>query len=327
MATNTPTYDVLQGAERGLLPRSPHRPERTHRAAYLYLAPVMVSAILFTIVPAIYTVYISFTNYNRLRNFREFEVIGWRNYERIFQAGSEFFPVLGWTVGFMVLTTIFNVGFGGFLALLLNNEHIPERNIYRTILIIPWALPFILLVQVWSGIFNSDGPINRMLSGLGLETPIWLGNNSDVTAARAALLLVNLWLSYPFFMTVCLAALQAIPRDLYEAADLDGAGTWNRFKSITYPFMRTAVTPLLITQLAYQFNNAGIIVLLTKGEPTRNPGDESGATDTLASFAYQLLIREGRYGVAAAYGIVIFFVVASLTITNAIVTKSFKEAN
>ena len=115
MAANTPSYDVFQGAERGLLPRprSRHRPERMQPVAYLYLLPVIVSAIIFTIGPFLYTIYISFTNYNRLRNFQEFDWIGWRNYERVFEAGSDFFPVLGWTFGFMVLTTIFNVGFGG----------------------------------------------------------------------------------------------------------------------------------------------------------------------------------------------------------------------
>jgi arabinogalactan oligomer/maltooligosaccharide transport system permease protein len=329
VAANTPSYDVLQGAERGLLPRpkSRHRPERMQPVAYLYLLPVIVSAIIFTIGPFLYTIYISFTNYNRLRNFQEFDWIGWRNYERVFESGSDFFPVLGWTFGFMVLTTLFNVGFGGFLALLLNHERLTERNIYRTLLIIPWALPFILLVQVWSGIFNSDGPINRILSGLGLNTPIWLGNTADVTAARAALLITNLWFSYPFFMTVCLAALQAISRELYEAAELDGAGSWARFRDITIPFMRTAVTPLLITQAAYQFNNAAIIVLLTKGQPIAKPGDDHGTTDTLASFAYQLLFRDGRYGLAAAYSVIIFIVIASLTIANSVATKSFKEAN
>lgn len=326
MATNTPSYDVLQGAERGFLSQSSPRPQRSQRAAYLYLLPVIVAAILFTIVPFIYTVYISFTNYNRLRNFENFETIGFRNYQRVFEAGSEFFPVLGWTVGWMVLTTVFNVGFGGFLAILLNHQRLVERKVYRTILVIPWALPFILLVQVWSGIFNSEGPLNRILSGIGLAGPVWLGNNADVTAARAALLITNLWFSYPFFMTVCLAALQSISRELYEAADLDGAGAWARFRDITIPFMRTAVTPLLITQAAYQFNNAAVIVLLTKGNPIANPGDAHGTTDTLASFAYQLLFRDGRYGVAAAYSIIIFFVIASLTITNAVVTKSFKEA-
>lgn len=316
---------VTQGAERGRPTAGRERPERTHRIAYLYLFPVVASAIAFTIVPAIYTVYISFTNYNRLRNFQEFEWIGWTNYQRVFEGGSEFFPVLGWTFGFMTSTTAFNVGVGAALALLLNHEHLTERNIYRTILIIPWALPFILLIQVWSGLFNSDGPINRMLGGIGLDTPVWLGNNADIGAARATLLIANLWFSYPFFMTVCLAALQAIPRDLYEVADLDGAGRWQRFRDITYPFMRKAVTPLLIMQLAFQFNNAAVIVLLTKGEPTRNPGDDSGATDTLASFAYQLFLRDGRYALAAAYSIVIFFVIASLTIANTTVTRSFKE--
>jgi arabinogalactan oligomer/maltooligosaccharide transport system permease protein len=312
---------------KGMAAVPPGQPRRPQNVAYLYLLPVVVSAIIFTIVPFFYTLYFSFTNWNRLRNFQDWDWVGLAQYRRIFESGSEFFPVLGWTLAFMVLTTILNVGSGVVLALLLNHSGLRERNIYRTILIIPWALPFILLIQVWSGIFNSDGPFNRILADIGINGPVWLGNNSDVTAARVALLVANLWFTYPFFMTVCLAALQAIPRDLYEVADLDGAGSLARLKDITFPFMLAAITPLLITQAAYQFNNAGIIVLLTNGLPRTEPGNESGATDTLASFAYRLLFTEGSYALAAAYSVIVFFFIAAMTIASSTVTRSFKEAS
>lgn len=300
---------------------------RSQPIAYLYLFPVIVSAVLFTIVPFAFTAYYAFTNFNRLRNFQHYEWVGLNNFKRIFETGSEFFPVLGWTVAWMILTTVINVGAGAVLALLLNYPHLKERNFYRTILVIPWALPFILLVQVWTGVLNTQGPVNQILDRFGINGPTWIGEVSSPNWARLSLLIVNLWFTYPFFMTVCLAAVQAIPRDLYEVADLDGAGSWARLRDITLPFMFVAIIPLLITQAAFQFNNAAVIVLLTKGFPKTEPGAQSGATDTLASFAYQLVFREGRYGLAAAYSIVIFFVIATFTVFNATVTKSFKEAD
>ncbi len=224
----------------------------------------------------------------------------------------------------MFITTLLNVGGGMMLALMLNHDRMVERNFYRTILIIPWALPSILTIQVWAGMFGLSGPINLVLQNLGFERVRWF---LEEGSARSALLMTNFWLSYPFFMTVGLAALQAIPRDLYEVADLDGAGTWNKFKDITWPFLIASVTPLLLTQLAFQFNNAGVIVLLTNGDPQAYPGSRHGVTDTLASFAYKLINEQGAgdMGYAAAYGVFTFFIIAIFIILTARATNAFKE--
>lgn len=292
--------------------------------AVLYLLPVILSALVFTIVPFIYTFYISFTDYHLIYHFREFDWIGLANYERALGAGGEFLPVLRWTVIWMFVTTILNVGGGMFLALMLNHERLVERNLYRTILILPWALPNILLIQVWAGLYNVQGPINLVLSRLGLSDVRWL---LEDTPARTAVVATNLWLSYPFFMTVGLAALQAIPRDLYEVADLDGAGNWARFRDITFPFMLSAITPLLLTQLAFQFNNAGVVILLTNGLPQAFPGSKYGVTDTLATFAYKLIYAERDMGYAAAYGVFTFLIIAVFIVLSARITGSFKEAD
>lgn len=327
MSVTTATPAAEQPAQPLLTQGRPGRPRGKERSgAYLYLAPVLISALIFTIVPFLYTLYIAFTNYNRLQRPGTFEWIGSRNFTKVFQGGSEFFPVLGWTAFFMVFTTLVNVGIGMILAMLLNHPQLKERNLYRTLLIIPWALPFILLVQVWAGIFQAQGPLNKILTDIGLDRVNWLPTVGDPTPTRMALLLVNLWFTYPFFMTVGLAALQSIPRDLYEVADLDGAGSWARFRDITFPFLLTAITPLLITQAAFQFNNAGIIILFTQGNPAGRPGAEWGRTDTLASYAYDLFFSQGDFGLAAAYSIVIFVVIAALTIVSSIVSRSFKEA-
>ncbi|HNP72946.1 MAG TPA: sugar ABC transporter permease [Kouleothrix sp.] len=298
------------------------RAHPTDWSAYLYLAPVLVSTLLFIILPFLYTVYISFTNYS-LFHFLEFQWAGLQNYKQIFATGSAFFPVLGWTIVWMLACTVLNVGVGMGLAMMLNNPRLRERNLYRTILIIPWSMPFILTSQVWAGIYNTQGPLNLILGAIGIDRINWLNSAGP---ARVALIIVNLWLSYPFFMTVCLAALQAIPAELYEVADLDGASSWQRFKAITWPFMLSAITPLIITQLAFQFGNAGVIILITNGNPLAYPGANYGATDTLATYAYKLIFQLRLYGLNAAYSIIIFFILAALTIFNAVVTGSFKEA-
>lgn len=294
--------------------------------AYWYLLPVAISALLFTVLPFFYTFYISFTNYHRVFRANEFDFVGLENYRRALSSGGEFFPVLGWTFAFMFISTLLNVGGGLLLALLLNHDKLVERNLYRTILVIPWALPNILTIQVLAGMFGLSGPINLVLENLGLDTIRWF---LEETPARAALLITNLWLSYPFFMTVGLAALQAIPRDLYEVADLDGAGGWQKFRDITWPFLVASVTPLLLTQLAFQFNNAGVIILLTNGDPQAYPGSRHGVTDTLASFAYKLINEQGAgdMGYAAAYGVFTFIIIAVFIVFSARATNAFKEVD
>ena len=292
--------------------------------AYWYLLPVAISAVIFTIAPFFYTFYISFTNYHRVFRVNDYVWVGLDNYRRALSSGGDLYPVLGWTFAFMFITTVLNVGGGLLLALLLNNQNLHERNLYRTLLIIPWALPSILTIQVWSGLFGLSGPFNLILTNLGFERVRWL---MEEQPARMAILIANFWLSYPFFMTVGLAALQAISRDLYEVAELDGAGSWQQFRDITWPFLVSSVTPLLITQLAFQFNNAGIIILLTNGNPQAYPGSSYGVTDTLASFSYKLINAQGQgdMGYAAAYGVFTFAIIAVFTILSARVTNAFKE--
>lgn len=307
---------------------SPQAPEKRSRwpVAYWYLLPVAISTIIFTIFPFFYTFYISFTNYHRVYRAREFDFVGFANYQKSLSGQGEFIPVLGWTVAFMLITTLLNVGGGMLLALMLNHDKLSERNFYRTLLILPWALPSILTIQVWAGLFGLSGPLNLILENIGLERVRWL---LEENPAKVAILMANFWLSYPFFMTVGLAALQAIPKDLYEVADLDGAGGWQRFRDITWPFLIASVTPLLLTQLAFQFNNSGIIILLTNGNPQAEPGSAHGVTDTLASFAYKLINAQGQgdMGYAAAYGVFTFAIIAVFIVISSLATNAFKDVD
>lgn len=288
---------------------------------YLYLLPMLVGTVIFTIIPAAYNIYISFTNYS-LFHYKEFEVIGLGNYREIFTTGSAFLPVITWTTIWALVCTFLNITVGLILALLLNNPYLKERNIYRTLLIIPWALPFIITVQMWAGLLNIDGAFNQLLHLFGIRSIRWL---TTPFWARVSVIAVNLWLSYPFFMTVSLAALQSIPQEVYEASELDGATGWTRFRYITFPLLQIAITPLAITQISFQFNNFGVIYLLTSGNPLAYPGSDYGVTDILVTYTYKLMRNAQRYGLTAAYGVVIFFIIATFTYINSRVSNAFRE--
>ena len=214
-----------------------------------------------------------------------------------------------------------------FLAILLNNPELRFRNIYRTLLIVPWALPAIITTQVWRGLLNENfGAINRVLALLDLQTFDWLG---DPGYAKAAILLVNLWLGLPFMMTATLGALSAIPRELYEAARVDGATPWQTFVGITAPLLRSALVPITLTGFAFNFNNFNLIYLLTDGGPPVAWGTATArGTDILISWAYNEAFRSqggSAYGLGSAISILIFVVTVAISLVNFRVTGALKE--
>lgn len=266
--------------------------------------------------------YASITRYN------DFGLIGLQNFATIFrQATRSLGPVFLWNILFAVSTVIINTIFGVFLAIFLNNPNLRFRNLYRTLLIIPWALPSIITIQVWKGFLNSNfGAINRSLALLDLPVLDWLG---DVWPARGAILLVNLWLGLPFMMTATLGALSAIPEDLYEAAKIDGASAWRRITGVTLPLLRTALVPITLTGFAFNFNNFGIIYLLTGGGPGYEGGTSTArGTDILVSWAYNEAFQSQggyAYGLGSAISLLIFFITIAISLLNFRVTGALKE--
>jgi arabinogalactan oligomer/maltooligosaccharide transport system permease protein len=291
---------------------------------YLYLLPALGFMIFATFIPIAYTLYISLTNYS-LFHFQHFDLIGLQNYVTIF-AGLDlptFGMVLEWTVLFAFFSTGLSFAVGLFLALLLNNQNLPERNLYRTLLIVPWALPGTIMLLAWSGILNPDfGYLNLLLHDLGLPAIPWL---NDPLWAKIAVVLVNVWASFPFMMTACLGALQSIPQDLIDAALIDGAGRVARFRNVTLPILRAVVLPLLINNFAFQFNNFNVIYLLTTGGPPTSVSSMAGATDILASYTYSLTLTYQRYGLAAAYVVIVFLIIGIVSVTQMKLSHAFEE--
>jgi len=214
-----------------------------------------------------------------------------------------------WTVLFAALTVLSTFAFGLLLALALNRK-VRGRRIYRSILILPYAMPSVMSILIWAGMFDSEfGAINNIL-----HTHIaWF---SSATFARAAVLLVNLWLGFPYFYLICSGSLQAIPSELLEAAAIDGANPRQVFRRITLPLLLQILSPLLIASFAYNFNNFNLIYLLTGGGPRNTlDGEIAGATDILISYTYQIAFGRNihDFGLASAISVLIFFLVASIS--------------
>lgn len=293
---------------------------------YFYILPGVLAMFISIILPGIFTIYYSFTNYS-LKHFSDWKLIGFSNYERILvgSAKGELWSVLGWTCTWAILSIFLSLAVGMVLALLLNNKNVKERNLYRLLLILPWALPSTITLLSWRGLLNSSfGPINRFLADFGIASIPWLTNP---LMAKISCLMVNLWISFPFMMITCLGALQAIPEELYDAGKVDGANSWKMFWNITFPLMNSSTKPLLVSGFAMQFVNFGVIFLLTDGGPFIKTSTLSGSTDLLSTYMYKMAFASANfdYGMSAACGVLLFLIVGTITFVNAKVSRSFDE--
>ncbi|WP_168120367.1 sugar ABC transporter permease [Paenibacillus sp. HB172176] len=292
--------------------------------AYTYLSPALISIFVLTFLPVAYTVYISFTNYN-MYHLDSYDFVGWRNYETLLQGSIKnvFFSVLGWTVGFALLSTVLAYAVGMGLAVLLNNPLMRESGIYRSILIVPWALPATIAILSWQGLLNEQyGGINHLLETFGIAGVPWL---TDVFWARAGIILVNVWLGFPYMLNVCMGGLQSISPVFYEVASVEGASRWYAFRRITLPLMLKVSLPLVVASFAANFNNFGNIYMITQGGPAKVNSQFAGSTDILASMVYKMTTWSNRYDLAATLSIFIFLIVGVLTLVNLRLSGAFKE--
>lgn len=291
---------------------------KTQRLTYDAATNTMVDNIDNTVFHENAGYFVSDSGQQLLPGWRAF--IGTKNYGRLQFTGT-FLRVFVWTMVFAIGSVLLTFGLGLFLAIVFSNERMKGRRWYRLAMIIPYALPSFMTALVWRGMFNqSFGVINRFL---GADIP-WL---NDGTWAKASILLVNLWLGFPYMFLVCTGALQGIPSDLKEAATVDGATGWKAFKRITFPLLLIAVAPLLVASFAFNFNNFNIVFLLTEGRPAVQ-GSDAGQTDILISYMYKIAFGTGRgadYGLASALGVVIFLIVAAISAFSFKFTKSFEE--
>jgi len=237
-----------------------------------------------------------------------------------------------WTVVFAAGSVLTTFSLGLFMALILNDPMIPARKLIRSLLIIPYCIPGVISILVWQGMLNQNyGIINTILNWLAgsPETPIAINWLNHAIISKVAVLLVNLWLGYPYMMLISSGALQSIPSEVYEAAAVDGANPQQRFWQITLPLLLVTLGPLLIGSFVYNFNNYMLIAALTNGNPPIEGSPvPAGYTDILISYTYRMAFGNqsgADYGYASAITIVIFLLVAVVTLIQYRYTKTWEQ--
>ncbi len=244
--------------------------------------------------------------------------VGLAHYRQIFSEGKfrePFVSVLLWTVAFAALSVLGAAGLGLVLAVMLNWDALRFKAAYRLVLFLPYAVPGFISILVFKGLFNQNlGEVNLILGQLFGIKPAWF---SDPWLARLMLMLVNVWLGFPYMMVLCSGLIKAIPADLYEASAVAGAGAWVNFRAITLPLILKPLTPLLISAFAFNFNNFVLISLLTGGRPDQlDTTLPAGSTDILVSYTWRIAFQDSgqQFGLASAISTVIFLIVAAITL-------------
>jgi len=257
-------------------------------------------------------------------------VIGLENYSDTFTNEAIRRPVIGvfiWNLVFAFGSVVFSFAIGLILALTFNHERFRGTVFYRSIYILPYAIPAALSVMIWRGLLNTQfGQVNEFLGGFGIDPIPWL---TDGTWAKVALLLVNTWLTFTYMYLISTGALVAVPKELQEAARTDGAGGWGVFRRITFPLLMVSLAPLLIGSFAFAFNNFIVVEFLTQGgPPILDAAVPVGATDILITFTYEVAVSSGRgnqFGLGAAFTMIIFLVLIIISSISFRFTKRLED--
>ncbi|WII73312.1 extracellular solute-binding protein [Bdellovibrio sp. 22V] len=265
---------------------------------YYMMLPAFVGIFAVIIYPFFYNIAISFSNFS-LRTFQDWSIVGVQHYVDAL-TDPKFYSLLLKTVIWTVVNVFFHVTLGIFLAVIIN-QVMPAKGFWRTLFIIPWAVPQYITALTWRGMFNQEyGPINIFLQKFLHLSPVqWL---SQPFTAFTACIITNVWLGFPFMMIVALGGLQSIPHSLYEAAYLDKANAWQRFRHITLPLLMPVMIPAALLGCIWTFNNLNIVWLVS------NAGEPGDQTHILVSYVYKAAFNLYRYGYAAAVSVLIFLI-------------------
>lgn len=315
--------------------------------AWAYIAPAGLLMLVITFFPQLYQLWMAFTDY-RIKNLRfnifnqatwdQFAppMVGLENFVKVLTSSLaienyDFVRLLIFNIVWTLANVVFHVGLGIMIALVLNAKNLIGRRVYRAIFVLPWAIPGLIIAFTWRNMFDRNfGAINQLLAvisdtfNLGLNTDIqWLttgqppigGVFSFLPLAFYAVLIANIWLGWPFMTVIATGALQSIPEELYEAARIDGASGWQQLWRITLPLIRPAMVPAVMVGTIWTFNNFNVIFFISGGGPF-------GRTELLVTQAYKLVFEQRLYGVAAAFSIVVFFVLLIITLVQNRVTRA-----
>lgn len=312
-----------------------------HSFEYIVMIPAIFMLIMFVFMPIIFSFLVGFTNYNssNLPPSSLVEWVGLDNFKFLFSMGGNealggdiwlytFRHVFVWTILFAVISTAVPFFLGLIQAVILNNKRVVGKKFWRSILILPWAMPSIISQLNFQQLFNGQfGPINRFLLDQGwINTPIyWLSDPHNIWLPRFTILAIGLWLGFPYFMALMSGVMTSISKDIYEAAEIDGANDRQQFWRITLPLVLAATAPLLVMSFAGNFNNFGLIYFLTEGGPINPNFIHAGQTDILISWIFKLTLDHRLYNMASVMSIIIFLIIGSVSAWNFTRTRAFKE--
>lgn len=295
---------------------------------YVISGPAILLLIFAVIFPIMFSFALAFTNYDLYHSppAHLFDWVGFKTFANIFTVDiwrSTFFDVLGWTVVWTLLASTLQITIGVFLAVVVNQKDLKLKRFIRTMFVLPWAVPGFVTILVFAGMFNdSFGAINNDILAFFNISPIpWM---TDALWTRVALITIQGWLGFPYIFIVTTGILQSIPEDLYEAAVIDGATSWDKFMNITLPVILTSMAPTLITQYTFNFNNFNIIYLFNGGGPA-TPGSTAGGTDILVSWIYKLTMQSSQYALAAALTILLSVFVIAIAMWQFRKSNSFNQ--
>jgi arabinogalactan oligomer/maltooligosaccharide transport system permease protein len=288
-----------------------------HRYAAGYITPALLGMAVLVLVPFVVGVGMAFFDHRH----GSYTFVGVRNFVEILSGGGHaitdplnFWFTLAVTLAWTFVNVIFHTTIGLAMAMVLKQPWLQLRGIYRVLLIVPWAVPSYITALIWKGMFHQQyGAVNHVLGAFGITPVSWF---SSFFTSFTANVVTNTWLGFPFMMVIALGALQSIPSDIYEAADVDGASRWQQFTQLTLPLLRPALFPAITLGCIWTFNQFNIIYLVSRGEP-------GGSTNILVTEAYRWAFERGeRYGLAAAYAVLIFLVLLGWSWINNRVAKA-----
>lgn len=307
---------------------------------YIMSTPAIIGIMFFVLLPILFGLFIAFTNYSSPDHIPPAKLIDWVGFKNLLDLirlpmwNKTFMGIFTWTFIWAVAATITTFFGGLFVAVLINSKSVKYKRFWRTIYILPYAIPGLISLLIFKNMFNGQfGPVNLTLKEIGFMDPYFgvikdnIGWLSDAFTAKITVVLVNLWLGFPYFMALLTGIMTSISEEIYEAAEIDGASKFQKFKAITLPMVVIATTPLIVMSFAHNFNNFGVIYFLTGGGPTSvyDPGSGAGATDILITWIYKLTYEKQYYNIASLMSLLIFMIIGAFSAYNFTRTKAFKD--
>ncbi len=300
---------------------------RKYFAQFMLAIPMMGIA-FFVVLPIIFTLSIAFTNYsspNHLPPKNLVDWVGFKNFKALFTLdiwNGTLFAVGRWTIIWAVLATVSNYFVGLFLALIVSWDKVKLKGLWRSIFILPYAIPGFISLLIMRLAFSGPGPVNNFLVSLGMGKVPWF---TTALTAKVMVLLINVWLGSPYWMALMSGTLTSIDREMYEAADIDGASSTQKFVKITLPMVLYQTSALMVMTFAFNFNNFQAIYLLTDGNPVNGSYRYAGSTDILISWIYKLTKDQNQYNMASVITLLLFVFIAVISAYSFSKTKAFKE--